>query len=169
MLPFPLNEIPKPEDIPQKSRGNVMYFVPKVHTPTERAELANQIQETMLMSFSAIQAFVLIRDLKETLDLTLKSMVDDAAAQIHGKKDAIFGAQVATMKLPGKYDYSGDPIWRKLAQEKDELDDKLKQRQEFLRKLDKPMADTTTGEIIPPAICLTEGGETIKVTFPKGI
>ena len=128
----------------------------------------------LLESFDALQAFVLMRDLKETTDATMERLRGSALEHMPGtpgqkgqKALDVFGAQVSTMKLPGKWDFTMDPSWIDLHQKFEAAKEALKKHEDFMKKLTEPVASTVTGNIVNPAKCLYDGGETLKISFPK--
>ena len=137
---------------------------PKTHTPGERAEIAMQVNAAMLEAFSSLQSYVLLRDLKETVEMAMDLLKGAACAQVEGKDYPVFRATVNTQQMPRKFDYSTDERWV-------ELDTEKKAREALLKTLKEPMKvlDEKTGVLntaTPPTV--SGGGETLRISFPKG-
>ena len=138
---------------------------PKTHTPSERKEIAGKVNAAMLDVFSALQSYVLLRDLKETIDMAMEELKGRACTQVEGKDYPVFKAVVNTMQMPRRYDYSADETWV-------DLDTKKKAREALLKTLKEPMKvlDEATGVLTTatPATVTSDGGETLKISCPKG-
>ena len=62
-----------------------------------------------------------------------------------------------------KYEVCKDEVWDELQREKQKLDEKIKEREAFLKALKEPVADVNYGNTIyPPSV---EGGEVVAVTL----
>ena len=138
---------------------------PQTHTPSEREEIALQVNIAMLETFDALQSYVLLRDLKETIDVAMGKLKDRAMAKMEGKDMPVFRAVVNTQKLPRQFDYTEDAEWVS-------LDGKKKAREALLKSLKEPMTTVNekTGEttVVKPAKVKSGGGETLNISFPKG-
>lgn len=62
-----------------------------------------------------------------------------------------------------KYEACEDEVWNQLQAEKKKLDEKIKDREAFLKSLKEPVADVNYGNTIYPPI--VEGGEVVAVTL----
>jgi hypothetical protein len=137
-----------------------------LHRVVPKAEFvihAGAFIEALLVEQSAIEAYVRIRNVADILDTALGIIKERAIASMQGTNVDILGAKVQLKALPKKYEYQ-DSVIDELEAQKKAIDEKLKARKKFLENLTQEVADTTTGEIIRPAKCIS-AGSTIQVTF----
>lgn len=122
-----------------------------------------------------IQAIVKARSFYDSLKLFVdNSEVKEAVikeVEKNGKCASWNGVTLTLRELGVKYDFSGcnDPIYQSLVSQKKELDDKIKERESFLKNVpeDTTILDENTGEVsrIIPAIRMAS--YSYVVSFPK--
>ena len=104
----------------------------------------------------------LLKDAKEKLMEYSLHEID-----LHGGKADMHGAKIERMEGGTKYDYSSDSYWKTLKSQSDAISEKIKEREELLKKIPQGMAmvDEHTGEAIyaPTKTSTT----TIKITLGK--
>lgn len=124
---------------------------------------AGTLTDALLVEQSAIEAYVRIRNVADILDIALGLIKERAIGSLQSTNAEILGAKVQLKALPKKYEYQ-DTIIDDLESQKRVIDEKLKARKKFLENLPVDVADTTTGEIIHPAKCIS-AGSTIQIAF----
>ena len=103
----------------------------------------------------AIKAVVQAKSLVETLTLFLKDKgVNDLVlreVEKYGKQTSKDGATISIKEVGSKWDYSecGDPIYNRLSSQKEEIEEKLKEREALLKVTKEPRTevDEETGEV----------------------
>jgi len=95
-----------------------------------------------------LDAFIRLRNIEKALEIALDRL--KPLALIEGEKlaksgEKVHGVHVSVVGGKRTFDYSNDKIWN-------EVKEKLKEREEFLKGLKKEMADVDTGEIISPPV-----------------
>lgn len=109
-----------------------------------------------------LKAFIKLKAYLEVLGLLKNKLTDSAINEANkfakGEK-TILGVKFEVTSGATRYDYSEDQTWADLKKQ-------LNERQELLKGLKTEMADTSSGEIIKPAIPI-HSGEVIKITFEK--
>lgn len=107
-------------------------------------------------------AYIKLKAYLEVLGLLKNKLTDSAiteANKFDKGKNTILGVKFEVTSGATRYDYSEDQTWVDLKKQ-------LNERQDLLKGLKTEMADTSTGEVIKPAIPI-HSGEVIKVTFEK--
>jgi len=92
----------------------------------------------------------LIKAISETPEYK-KALLDESAK--HGKSFYFHNAKIETKEVGTKYDFTqcGDPIYTRIAANKDIWDEKLKERETFLKNVPESglqIMDDDTGELI---------------------
>ena len=138
--------------LPQKMLGTM-----------QREELAVKASESLLDTMSAVEAYVLIAQMQDIVDLTKELLKEKAIAGVQGKEMDVFGAKVSTRRSVA-YEYDAPTLVR-LDVQKKEIDTKLKAVKKLLESTGK-YVDDETGEM-NTANKIKEG-LTIAVSLPKG-
>lgn len=85
-------------------------------------------------------------------DVRFKSLALDEGSK-YGKQFEKFNAKIAIKEVGVKYDYTDcDTELDNLMAQKALLDEKIKKRQKVLQVIDKPVADSETGDLLQPAV-----------------
>lgn len=100
------------------------------------------------------------------LDLN-ESATDEALKYGKEGQKTVLGVEFSVGGSGKKFDFSGDAEWDDLNEGMDQIKEQMKTRETFLKTLKKEMADTETGEVIKPPKILSEGKDTLKITFKK--
>lgn len=115
-----------------------------------------------------IQLRAMERASKQILD-GIKENILTEAAKYPGNSFELWGNKIEKSELGVKYDFSkcGDTVWERLQTDFETAEQRLKDRQEFLKKLKEPitLVDELTGEVVkvnPPDKTSTSG---LKVTI----
>lgn len=124
-----------------------------------------------------MEAYAQVKGLMAALEQFVKDkdVLDSVitAVQQYGKgEDASYlGAKFAVGEVGVKYDYSGcnDPVWCRLANEKAEIEAKMKEREAFLKgiKTRQTIVDEETGEIYEVTGPSRTSTTSVRITFPK--
>lgn len=146
-------------------------------TKTEQANWAAEIARPLIEGeVDPLDFMVKANGLKTALEEALKmqevkELVAEEIAK-YGKTAEIHGAKLTVKETGVKYDFSrcGDPEYNELTARLEELQRKVKERQDFLKHI--PASGLTelneeTGEVVfvtPPA---RSAGESIVITFAK--
>ncbi len=93
----------------------------------------------------------------EDAEEKIKGFAVQEAAKLDKKGDVVLGVNVRHTEGRRTFDYSNDKEWN-------DLKEKMKNREEMLKGLTKPMADPDSGEIIEPPL-VKYSAETVTVTF----
>lgn len=137
-------------------------IIPDKLTKDNFNEVATVLFDYIDRNADPLKAYIKWKAYLEVLGL-LKNKLMDSAINEANKFDkgerTILGVKFEVTAGATRYDYSGDSTWSDLKKQ-------LKEREELLKGLKKPMADTETGEITKPAIPI-HSGEVIKITFEK--
>ena len=126
-------------------------------------EAASRLAGSLLDEHSTLEAYVIARNLSEILEVVQSQLKEGAIALVEGKSQEVLGAMVQLKSLPKKWEYDDGEL-RKLEADKAAIDVRLKSRKKFLETIKEETIDHTTGEIIRPARCISDG-VTIQVTF----
>ncbi len=115
-------------------------------TKTQIDSMARQVLSELEDGYSnPVQIFIYLRAMEELIKKVKDGINDQVVeeAEKYGKEFTYKGAEI---KLANRrtYDYSQDPIWAN-------LDDEKKKREQLLKTLSEPLADPNTGELIYPA------------------
>ena len=113
--------------------------------------------------YSALEAYVKIKNVAEILSVALDQIREQAILSLSGTSQEVLGATAQLKALPRKWEYDDGEV-RRLEAEKLAVEAQLKARKKYLENLKTEVANTATGEIIRPARCIAEG-VTIQVTF----
>ena len=118
-----------------------------------------------------LNAYLFLKSLAEYVNAALNVLKPDAFNELDKyRKEGGYdfnGVKVEISQAPRRFDYSNDSRWSELQAEIDRLRKYQKEREAFLKKLQKPVVDPETGELIEPPKVKSGGYETIKVTFPE--
>lgn len=141
-------------------------IIPVAVQPTagERFQMASRLVDHLLQEHNGIQAYVVLRNVRDIADHAMEALKDEALNTIAGKEEMVYGAK-CTIRRSTEYDYE-DSSLATLEAQAAELKAQITDRKKFLRALKMEVADTATGEIIRPAKCIKEGS-TIAVTLPE--
>lgn len=143
-------------------------------TPTtkEQAETfaTKLIDEVMRGDVNPLELHVKMNAMQKSLDIVKKAIADQVlseASKYGAKKFETMGAEIAICELGTKYNFEncGDSEWEKINNEINELQEKKKERENFLKTITPSVkvADANTGEMINPPIKSSTTG--IKVTL----
>lgn len=107
-----------------------------------------------------------------TKDREIVDKVIDAVQQYGKGEDASYlGAKFAVGEVGVKYDYSecNDPEWCRLANQKAEIEAKMKEREAFLKGIKGTITvvDEETGEVYQVTGPLKTSTTSVRITFPK--
>ena len=147
-------------------------------TKSEQEQLASLfIQKVLDGEISAIEAVIQMKSIGESISIFLKNndireaVIKETEKYGKGETPSYKGAVVQVKETSVKYDFAGcnDIAWDKLNKEKKEVDEKIKQRESFLKLVNtnKTEIDEETGEIytiFPPARSSTTS---YAITFKK--
>ena len=133
-------------------------------TSAERFQMASRLKDHLLQEHNALQAYVVLKNVREVADHAMEALKDEAIGGITGKEEMVYGAKCAIRGLR-EYEYE-DPTLAKIEEQMAGLKKQVSERKTFLRALKMEVADTSTGEIIRPAKCVKDGS-TIAVTLPE--
>jgi hypothetical protein len=124
---------------------------------------AQGLTSALMEEYSALEAYVKIKDISEILSVVLDQIREQAILSLCGTSQEVLGANAQLKALPRKWEYDDGEV-RRLEAEKLAVEAQLKARKKYLENLKTEVANTATGEIIRPARCIAEG-VTIQVTF----
>ena len=155
-----LNENPKPAELIVFDQLTVPR---KVAKKTHFEKLAGSLNGILLEENSALEAFVRIKNVAEILEVALGQIKEPALGEIAGHSQEVLGVTVQLKSLPKKWEYDDSELHR-LEGEKAAIEARVKERKKFLEHVKQEVADPTTGEIIRPANCISEG-VTLQVIF----
>lgn len=141
-------------------------IIPTAVQPTsaERFQMASRLKDHLLQEHSALQAYVVLKNVKEVAEHAMEALKDGALGEISGKEEIVYGAKCA-IRGSREYEYE-DATLATLEERAAALKKEITDRKAFLRTLKMEVADTKTGEIIRPAVCVKDGC-TIAVTLPE--
>ena len=120
---------------------------------------------------SILEAYIKAKAMLEyskQLVLDLNEPATDEATK-YGKEGqkTILGVEFGVANSGKKFDFSGDTEWNDLNEGMGQLKEEMKKRETFLKTLKKEMAETDGGEVIKPPKILSEGKDTLKITFKR--
>ena len=124
---------------------------------------AQGLTDALMEEYSALEAYVKIKNLAEILSVALDQIREQAILSLSGTSQEVLGATAQLKALPRKWEYDDGEV-RRLEAEKLAVEAQLKARKKYLENLKTEVANTATGEITRPARCIAEG-VTIQVTF----
>lgn len=147
-------------------------------TKSEQEQLASLFAQKVLDGeISAMEAVIQMKSISESISIFLKNndvrdaVIRETEKYEKGETPSYKGAVVQVKETSVKYDFTGcnDSVWDKLNKEKKEVDEKIKQRESFLKLVNgsKTEIDEETGEIytiLPPARSSTTS---YSITFKK--
>jgi len=129
----------------------------------QREELAVNASQNLLDTMSAVEAYVLIAQMQDIVDLTKELLKEKAIAGVQGKEMDVFGAKVSTRRSTD-YEYNAPTLVR-LDVQKKEIDTELKAVKKMLEAkgeyVDPKTGETNTANKV-------KEGLTIAVSLPKG-
>lgn len=110
-------------------------------TKAQSKSLVKSQIEYIIESGSSEQAFAFLKKIKELVDPVLEGIKETAINEVRKGNDFAHGVKM-TVKGKTTYDYSRDPIWKKLKE-------KIKQREDYLKSLNffQDVFDQETGEV----------------------
>jgi len=148
-----------------------------VLTKTRQQSAADTLVQTVLDGdINPIEAYVKVKAAAECLSLVLKDerLVDvttDECMKFGKERPTYGGASVCATEAGVRYDFSvcGDALWKRLSEQKRQIEEQLKAREKFLRSLQGKtiLVDEETGaaeEVYPPA---KTSSTVIRVNFQK--
>lgn len=142
---------------------NQIILPQKMLVTSQREELAVKATESLLDTMSAVEAYVLIAQMQDIVDLTKELLKEKAIAGVQGKEMDVFGAKVTTRRSVA-YEYDA-PTLARLDTAKKTIDTELKAIKKLLEATGQ-YVDAQTGEM-NTANKIKEG-LTIAVSMPKG-
>jgi len=124
-----------------------------------------EIAERMLFNVdeghaNPLTIFIKLRNLQAAVEMAIdlvKPLALEEGQKLSKTGEKISGVQVSVVGGKRSCDYSNDREWTGLKE-------KIKDREEFLKGLQKPMADIETGEIINPPI-IKYSQDTVNLKF----
>lgn len=126
--------------------------------PQSKSEIAAYVSNVKDMILSGnidgIDAAIMLKSLDEIIkslrdDKEIKSFIQSEVAK-YGKSAEVKGCKVSLSERK-TYDFKDDSEWFILETNIQELKEKQKERETFLKAITKPVADSETGEMIYPA------------------
>lgn len=118
------------------------------------------VEEILSGVHNPLDVELLLKNLEETIkSIRANEQVKEAILfelNKYAEKTIDYGIATITKKQAVSYDYSNDAIWN-------ELKEKIKERESLLKTIKEPVADTTTGAIIEPA--LKKSTDTYSISF----
>ena len=137
--------------------------LPETLTKTNLKVKSLELRDKLNLSniSNPIRAYIRLYAFKMILEDIETDLKELAIAESFKYKDdkIIDGVGFTYKNGASKFDYSSDKTWN-------ELKSAIKEREEFLKGLKKPMADTETGEIIAPPM-ITYSKDSITISIPK--
>lgn len=123
----------------------------------------------------ALSAFVVLKALGKAVDDAEKILtpyaVDESHSYNQNENIYVRECELKRVERGVKYDYAscGDPVWNELKQQSDDIQKKLKEREEILKALKEKIVtiDVRTGEVIELNPPLKSSTTTLQVTYPK--
>ena len=139
----------------------------RVMTKVEQRQKGLELASRMLEVGSSLDAYVLLRQMREILETAEKQLAGDVREQCVGHTQSVGGALVqARLKAP-KWDYHGDGRISRIEEDIRHLTDQLKAEQKMLQSITEEVPDMETGEARKPATRSPQE-YTVAVTFPQG-
>jgi hypothetical protein len=125
--------------------------------------------------YDALSAFVVLKALGKAVEDAEKILspyaIDESHSYNQHEKIFVRECELKRVERGVKYDYAscGDPVWNELKTQMDELQKKIKDREEILKALKEKIVtiDVRTGEVIELNPPLQSSTTTIQVTYPK--
>lgn len=147
-------------------------------TKSEQESLASYFVKNVLNGeISAIEAVVQMKSISDTISLFFKnnevreSTIKELERYGKGENSSYKGATIQIKETSVKYDFTGcnDPVWDKLNDAKRDIDEKIKNRESYLKLINgsKTEIDEETGEIYtiyPPS---RSSSTSYAITFKK--
>lgn len=125
--------------------------IPEILTKETITALTNSITEKAVEGDeNPLHVLVRLRFMKSVIEgaeIRVKQIATEEASRLNrvGGHDFVLGTEVSYSEGRRTFDYSEDKEWN-------DLKEKMKNREEMLKGLKKPMADPDSGEIINPPI-----------------
>jgi hypothetical protein len=142
---------------------NQIVLPQKMLNTMQREGLAVKAIEKLLENMSAVEAYVMIAQMQDIVDLTKELLKERAIAGVQGKEMNVFGAKVSTRRSVA-YEYDAPTLVR-LDVQKKEIDAELKAVKKMLEAKGE-YVDPQTGEMNKAN--KVKEGLTIAVSLPKG-
>lgn len=147
-------------------------------TKSEQESLASYFVKNVLNGeISAIEAVVQMKSISDAISLFLKnnevreSAIRELDRYGKGETHSYKGATIQIKETSVKYDFEGcnDPVWNKLNNAKKDINEKIKNRESYLKLINgsKTEIDEETGEIYtiyPPS---RSSSTSYAITFKK--
>lgn len=131
-------------------------------TKAEQEATAVELSNFLLENSNCLEALMKLKSYENIINSVKKSIEAEAIneADKYGKgQHEVMGVKFQVKEGSRRYDYTNDDTYNKLKAE-------LKEREEFLKGLKKPMVDPETGELAqPPIEKYTKSS--ITISFPK--
>ena len=164
----------------QMEKNQIQLFggVATISKQTQKSVAEKFIELVKSGDVSPLEAYAEVKGAAETLNVFLKDktvvgiVIDTCNRYGKGEVPTYKGVALAVTEAGVKYafDECGDPVYNALVQQKNALDEKIKERQKFLLAVPEDgmtVVDPDSGEVFtahkPPKSSTT----TIRVTFPK--
>ena len=128
--------------------------------------VATELTERMLEATDAPTAYVLLAQVEEVIAVAKKALKPKVSLAAAGAPLNIGGATVQYRKVPGKWDYRGNPKIAALEAKIATLTELLKAAQAEAQNLSEPVYVEDGGYEILPAV-QGDPSYTVAVTFPK--
>jgi hypothetical protein len=135
-------------------------------TKTAVAQLGARIADVITEEYSALDAFVRLRAMRDALDAALGQLERDAMNEATSG-DTLHGVKVQVRNGASRWDYAHDGQWQAIKSQEAALAEARKLREQFLQRLPADLVDPDTGEFVSPAVQTAMGNRTIALTFPK--
>ena len=147
-------------------------------TKSEQESLASYFVKNVLNGeISAIEAVVQMKSINDTISLFLKnnevrkSAIRELDRYGKGETPSYKGATIQIKETSVKYDFEGcnDPVWDKLNNAKKDIDEKIKNRESYLKLINgsKTEIDEETGEIYTIYSPSRSSSTSYAITFKK--
>lgn len=131
--------------------------------PTTKAEIVTFVkgakEEILSGNYNPIDIEIQLKAMEEMIkalrsDKEIKEYLADELARNGGKYESS-KATISTRNST-RYDYSNDSVWSEIKVHEDEVSEERKKREKMLQNLTEEMADPQTGEIIYPAVKVSQ-------------
>lgn len=131
---------------------------------------SNVLENVFSGNADALEEYIKAKGIAELASFITDGLKSEAIkeASRYSAEDKVLGCSIQVKSSPYQYDFSHDEEWDLLNRQIQMLRNEQKERE---KKMIDAMRYTElvdeNGEVIPPAIIKSGGGETIAVTIPK--
>lgn len=160
-----------------KTENQILQVRPEWQPTKEQIYLLTEqiIQPVMDGNLEPLKAMALLKGIEEALSEAIDRMkpyiLDELSKYKTGEMPSALGVEFKLMEARPTYDYTtcNDAELNRMMVVKNDIDAKVKSRQEFLRKLTKTefITDTETGEIVEVHPPLKKSTTTFSTKFPE--